>query len=373
MRPVSRTEAAKSMGLERSNASRMPSTVLFLDMAVRMKDIAKELGLSAVTISKVLGGHPDISDETRERVLRRVKELNYQPSSLARSLVTGRSFLVGLIVPELIHPFFAEVAKGLATTISRKDYSLIISSSEEDPELERREIRQLRARRLDALVIATTQAHIVELDREQDGEVFILIDRDLPGAHAHFIGIDDKAAGRIATQHLVDIGCRRIAHIRGRDNSPGRDRFAGYVKALSDAGIQFNEDLVVCRSGSDPESPDPGSEAMQSLLERKERPDGVFCCNDPLAIGAMKTIFAAGLRIPEDIALIGCGNLHYDDSLRVGLSSINQHSLQIGERAGELVLSLIDSKERGRPRSYILDPELVVRESTTRLNKRTSA
>jgi LacI family transcriptional regulator len=338
-----------------------------------MKDIAKELGLSAVTVSKVLSGHPDISDETRERVLRRVKELNYQPSSLARSLVTGRSFLVGLIVPELIHPFFAEVAKGLATTISRKGYSLIISCSEEDPELERREIRQLRARRLDALVIASTQAQIVELDREQDDEVFILIDRDLPDAHAHFIGIDDKAAGRIATEHLIDIGCRRIAHIRGRDNSTGLHRFEGYLKALADRGIEFNEALVVHRSIVDNESQEQGSQAMQLLLDSQERPDGVFCYNDPVAIGAMRTIFAAGLRIPEDIALIGCGNLHFDDFLRVGLSSVNQHSQQIGERAGELVLSLLDSKERGRPRSYILDPELVVRDSTRRLNKHTSA
>ena len=342
-------------------------------MAVRMKDIAKELGLSAVTVSKVLSGHPDISDETRERVLRRVKELNYQPSSLARSLVTGRSFLVGLIVPELSHPFFADVAKGLANTISRKGYSLIISCSEEDAELERREIRQLRARRLDALVIASTQAHIVELDREQTDEVFILIDRDLPEARAHFIGIDDKAAGRIATEHLIDIGCRRIAHIRGGDNSTGLRRYEGYLEALSDHGIEFKESLVVRRSNVDYESQEQGAQAMQLLLDRKDRPDGVFCYNDPLAIGVMKTILAAGLRIPEDIALIGCGNLHFNDSLRVGLSSIDQHSRQIGERAGELALGLLDSKERGRPRSYILDPELVVRDSTRRLNKNSGA
>jgi LacI family transcriptional regulator len=329
-----------------------------------MKDIAKELGLSAVTVSKVLSGHPDISDETRQRVLQRVKELNYQPSTLARSLVTGRSFLVGLIVPDLIHPFFAEVAKGLANAINHKGYSLIISSSEEDPESERREIRQLRARRLDALVIASTQAHIVELDQEQDGEVFILIDRDVPGAHAHFIGINDKAVGRIATEHLIDIGCQRIAHIRGRDNSTGLDRFEGYKEALSNHGLDYADDLVVSRNNVDIESQEQGAQAMQFLLNSRERPDGVFCYNDPLAIGAMKAILAAGLRIPEDIALIGCGNLHFDDSLRVALSSVDQHSRQIGERSGELALSLLESKQKSRPRSYILDPELVVRDST---------
>src|SRR5690348_18277418 len=121
-----------------------------------MKDIADELGLSVVTVSKVLRNHPDIGEKTRNRVLKRVEELDYQPNELARSLVTGRSYLVGLVVPGLLHPFYAEVAQALSVAIGKKGYSLIITSSEEDPELERREIRQLLARRLDALVIAST-------------------------------------------------------------------------------------------------------------------------------------------------------------------------------------------------------------------------
>jgi LacI family transcriptional regulator len=135
-------------------------------MAVRMVDIAADLGLSAATVSKVLRGHPDIGEETRKRVLGRVKELNYQPNILARGLVTGRSYLVGLIVPSLIHPFFAEVARALSIAIRDKGYSLIVSSSEEDTELEAREIRQLRARRLDALVIASSRTHLPEVNEE---------------------------------------------------------------------------------------------------------------------------------------------------------------------------------------------------------------
>lgn len=335
-------------------------------MAIRMKDIADELGLSAVTISKVLREHPDIGEETRERVLRRVRELNYQPNILARSLVTGRSFLVGLIVPDLIHPFFAEIAKALSIAIRAKGYSLIVSSSEEDPELEAREIRQLRARRLDALVIASTRPELPELRQEPDDCAFVLIDRDIPDAHAHFIGIDDVAAGRIAAQHLIDIGCRRIAHIRGRETSTAMRRHEGYREALRVGGFQYNEDLVVSRDTVDIDSTEQGAQAMQILLSRIPRPDGVFCFNDPLAIGAMKAIEAAGLRIPEDVAIIGCGNLHYDDSLRVALSSIDQHSRILGQQAGELVLSLIGSKEKGRAQTHILEPALVVRASTQR-------
>ncbi len=330
-----------------------------------MKDIAQDLGLSVVTVSKVLRNHPDIGEETRQRVLTRVKELDYQPNVLARSLVTGRSYLVGLVVPGLLHPFFAEIARALSIVIREKGYSLIVSSSEEDPELERQEIRQLLARQLDALVIASSGTSIEQFKRmELQKQPYILIDREFPELVANFVGIDDEAAGRIATEHLINIGCRRVAHIGGHQNSTGIRRFEGYRKALLSHGLPFSDDYVVTRMNVDTESTEQGAEAMRQLLQRNPRPDGVFCHNDPLAIGAMRAILDAGLRIPEDIAIIGCGNLHYDDCLRVGLSSIDQHSEQIGQLTAEIVLSLIESKELPAPRTVILEPSLVVRGST---------
>ena len=332
-----------------------------------MKDIAADLGLSVVTVSKVLRNHPDIGDDTRERVLRRVKELDYQPNAMARSLVTGRSYLVGLVVPDLLHPFFAEVAKALSTAIRTKGYYLIVSSSEEDPDLEFREIRQLQARRLDALVVASTGTSITQFEQMNDrGEVFMLIDRDLPDLQANYVGIDDEAAGRVATEHLIDVGCKRIAHIRGRENSTGIRRHEGYRAALLSRGLPYSDDLVISRSSVDTGSLAQGADAMRILLDRGQKPDGVFCYNDPLAIGAINTILEAGLRVPDDIAVIGCGNLHYDDCLRVALSSIDQQSQQIGQRAADLVISLIESKQKPRARSYILEPALVRRASTNR-------
>jgi LacI family transcriptional regulator len=332
-----------------------------------MKDIAKDLGISAVTVSKVLRDHPDIGEETRERVLKRVKELDYQPNVLARSLVTGRSYLVGLIVPDLLHPFFAEVAKALSTAIRTKGYSLIVSSSEEDAELERLEIRQLSARKLDALVIASTGTSIEPFElMERNEQIFVLIDRDFPGISVNFVGVDDEAAGRIATEHLLDIGCERIAHIRGRENRTGNGRFEGYRKALLNGGLPCLEEYVIDRYTVDTQSLEQGAEAMRMLLKKSPRPDGVFCYNDPLAIGAMNAIVDAGLRVPEDIAVIGCGNLHYDDYLRVALSSIDQHSAEIGRRAAEILLSLIESKRTPEPRNCILEPVLMVRASTQR-------
>jgi len=336
-------------------------------MTIRMKDIARDLGLSQATVSKVLRDHPDIGEATRQRVLERVKELDYQPNSLARSLVTGRSYLIGLVAPSLLHPFFAEVALALSGAIRDKGYFLIVSSSEEDPELEREEVSRLLGRRLDALVIASAGSNVEMFERmDSKGQPYVLIDRDLTGLTANFVGINDEKAGSLATEHLIDMGCRRVAHIRGQDNSTGTGRFEGYRQALRHRNIPFVQEYVVSRSFVDTETTRQGAEAMRILLECDQKPDGVFCFNDPLAIGAMSTILEAGLRVPEDIALIGCGNLPNNDCLRVPLSSIDQHSQMIGQRAAELVLNLIESKQTPRARTVILEPTLVVRSSTRR-------
>jgi LacI family transcriptional regulator len=337
-------------------------------MVVRMKDIAKDVGVSVVTISKVLRNHPDIADETRERILRRVRELDYQPNAVAQSLVTGRSYLIGLVVPSLLHSFFAELAKALSAAVGRHGYSTIISSSEENPELEAKEIQQLTGRRLDALVVASTGSDIQPFQRlERHGLPYVLIDRELSGLAANFVGINDEAAGRIATEHLVDQGCRIIAHIRGRENSTGIRRFEGYKHALERRGLPYSESLVVARSVVDTDSMRLGAEAMRQLLNHKPMPDSVFAYNDPLAIGAMEAILEAGLRIPEDIAVIGCGNLHYDGSLRVPLSSIDQNSEAIGDRTANILLGILESKVPPQPMSIILEPSLVVRSSSMKI------
>src|SRR5213595_2977602 len=276
-------------------------------MSTRMKDIARDLGVSVITISKVLRNHPDVGDETRERVLARVKELDYQPNLAARSLVTGRTYLVGLVVPDLLHPFFAEIAKSLSDVLRGSGYYLIVSSSEEDPDLEEQEINQLLARRLDILIIASCRSTVDLFFRiEKQKTPYVLIDRALPGLTVNFVGVDDEAVGMLATKHLIDIGCKRIAHIRGPETSPGLRRLDGYKRALGEAGLRITNDYVITEAKGDVETRQRGADAMRRLLSLDPRPDGVFCFNDPLAMGAMNFTLNQGLRIPEDIALIGC-------------------------------------------------------------------
>ena len=332
-----------------------------------MKDIARELGVSVVTVSKVLRNHEDIGEETRKRVLKRVKELNYHPNPAARALVTGKSYTAGLIVPDLVHPFFAEVATGISRVLRKKNYSLLISSSQEDPELERQEIARLVSRRLDALVIASTQCAANGFSQIVDQNVpYILLDRSFPGLPANFVGVDDVKVGRIATAHLISVGCRRIAHVRGATTSTAIGRLKGYNQALVRHRLPALHGYIVTGRSADSDTWSSGFQAMNQLLRLDPIPDGVFCYNDPIAIGAIDAILAAGLRIPRDIAVIGCGNLHFNKSLRVPLSSIDQQSATTGERAGKLLLAIIGAKRPPRPKRLLIEPAVIARDSTRR-------
>lgn len=336
---------------------------------VRMKDIARDMGLSTVTISKALRGHPDIAEATRKRVLKRMEELHYQPNFAARALITGRSWTIGLVVPDLLHPFFAHVAKAISASVRSQGYSLIITSSEEDPVLERQEIEQLLARRVDALLIASAQETVESFRRiEKLQTPYILIDRRFKGLAANFVGVDDQAAGLLATRHLIEQGCRRIAHIRGPETSTALGRVAGFTQALAEAGRKPLAGSIVSIGASGDDRGAPGGyEATRKLLALKRIPDGIFCFNDPIALGAMRAILDAGLRIPEDLAVIGCGNVLYSDFLRVPLSSIDQDSAAIGRHAAELALALVNARNPIRHKTLLLAPTLVVRDSSRRL------
>lgn len=337
-------------------------------MAARMKDIAQDLGLSVVTISKVLRNHPDISEETRKRVLKRMKELKYQPNFAARTLITGRTWTVGLVVPDLLHPFFAQIAKALSAGIRKQGYSLILASSEEDPDLEKQEIEQLLARQVDVMLIASAQlgTEIFSMIEERDVP-YILLDRRFEDLDANFVGVDDKAVGILATTHLIEQGCKRIAHICGPKVSTALGRIEGYKQALSNHHMKSLPGFIVSGGKPGDERGDrTGYEAAKKLLEGKVRPDGIFCFNDPMALGTMRAILDSGLRIPEDIAVVGCGNLLYSDFLRIPLSTVDQNSQLIGERAAKLALSLAAAKGPVTPKNELISPHLVVRASSLR-------
>lgn len=331
-----------------------------------MKDIARDVGVSVMTVSKVIRNHSDIGEETRNRVLKRIEELGYTPNAAARALATGRSSVIALIVPDLVHPFFAQLAKGLSAVLRKRGYSLVISSSEDDPALEQEEIEHLLGRGVDALVLASVQNSPDSLRRIDERRTpYVLIDRKFDGWSANFIGVDDVLVGRIATQHLIEVGCRRIAHIGGAHVSSSIGRLKGYREALLEHGIEIRDELIVSRSHGDDLGDVTGYEVMQSLLAIRPRPDGVFCYNDPSAMGAMQAILEARLRIPRDIAVVGCGDIHYAKFLQVPLTSVAQQPEQMGKKAGEVALALVSGKRHQRSKTYLLQPVLQKRASSS--------
>ncbi len=329
---------------------------------VRLKDIARDLNVSVMTVSKVVRGCADVGAETRGRVLARIKELNYQPNWVARSLAARRTFMIGLIVPDLMHSFFAEIAKGVAVAIRPLGYDVVICNSEENGELESSEVDRLLGRQVDGLLLASAQppSSLAVFERiEARGVPYVLIDRRFADVHAPYVGADDEAIGRMATQHLIARGCRRIAHIAGPALTTGLGRRKGYQETLAAAGLTMPEGYVVEATDDD-----TGYQATRRLLKLNPRPDGIFGYNDPTAAGAVKACLEAGIRIPEEIKVIGVGNVHYSDLLRVPLSTIDQSSTAIGQQAADILLKAIGNKRKRPVKTVLIDPILIAREST---------
>jgi len=340
-------------------------------LAARMKDIARDLGVSLMTVSKALRNHSDISPETRSRVLKRARDLHYEPNWIARSLVTRRTYMVGLVIPDLMHSFFAEVAKGVARKVEPLGYQIVISNSEENIEAEQRQIALLLSRNVDGLIVASTQptgrTRLFKALRSRKIP-YVLIDRMPAGLEAHYVGVKDDEIGVLATEHLIGQGCCRIAHIRGPALSNGTGRLRGYRRALAKHGIQPPPEYIVSA-----QSDSSGYEAMRRLLRASPRPDGVFCYNDPTAAGAIQAVLDAGLNVPHDVAIVGAGNVHYSDLLRVPLSTVDQSSSLIGETAAELLAECMEARTQIAAKRVLIPPRLIIRESSLRQGRESAS
>jgi LacI family transcriptional regulator len=217
------------------------------------------------------------------------------------------------------------------------------------------------------LILASTQKSAQSFSRITARRIpYVLVDRKFEGLDANFIGTDDFKAGMLATEHLLPKGCRRVAHIGGDYLSTAADRLAGYRAALLQHGIEAPPEYICLRTQLDDAAMVTGHRAMLALLKLKPRPDGVFCFSDPIAAGAMQAILESGLRIPEDVAIVGCGNVLYASALRVPLSSVNQKSETLGERAAKVVLDLVGHDIKTEVTQTRLRPTLVVRASSDR-------
>jgi LacI family transcriptional regulator, galactose operon repressor len=327
-----------------------------------MKQIAADLGVSVTTVSKVLNEAPDIGRATRARVLAYVERHGYRPNAVARSLSLQRTATFGVVIPDLMHSFFVEIVAAMDEVVAPRGYRLLFSNSGENVVKERSDLDALIERQVDGLVVApaASTANEDQLRRiVQRGTALVMVDRDDHRAiRCHRVLTDDLAVGRLATEQLIGRGHHFIGHLAGPGIAHARRRLEGYRDALSAHGIPFRESLVVGDSFLEAD----GYRAMCELLGRTPRPTAVFAANDPIAIGAMKAVFAAGLSIPEDIAIVGAGDIAHGDLLRVPLTTVTWSRRDMGTRAAELLLAQL-ANPRMAPERVIVPPSLLVRDS----------
>jgi LacI family transcriptional regulator len=331
-------------------------------MSVTLADIARELGISKMTVSRAINDDPLVNAKTKARVLEVSKRLNYKPNHFARALVTNRSFLIGVIVPDLMHSYFAEIMHGIGSFARSANYQIVIGNTEEQVSREITEAEALRWR-TDGLIIAPTlpvsRSGVYET-MIKDGTKIVLIDRTLDGLHCPMVTTDNVAVGMLATEHLIKLGHKRIGHLRGTTTSTSRERLEGYKQALSRNDIAYDKTLVKDCGLMESD----GYAAMNAWIKSDDLPSAIFAVNDPAAIGAMQAMQEAGIKIGEDIALVGGGNIHYGDMLSVPLTTVSWSRTEMGQAAARLLIQLIESNDTDSgQQKVILSPSLIVRSS----------
>ncbi len=338
---------------------------------VTIKDIARELGISPSTVSRALKDHPDISVETKKTVNQLATKLNYQPNTVALNLRQSKTNTIGVIIPEIVHFFFSTIISGIEDVAYRAGYNVILAQSNESQAREITDLKALFNSRVDGMLMSLSRGttnfdHIESILAK--GVPFVFFDRVYGNPQLSKVIVDDFAGAKEATLHLIAQGCKRIAHIEGPPNLDiSRQRLNGYKEALKENGFKFEDELVtVCSTGTI----DEGKEATERLLNLKNPPDAIFATNDPAAMGAMQAIKAKGLKIPDDVAIVGFSNWQFSALMEPPLSSVDQPGFEMGQEAAKLLIKQIDTKGKDKSDSEIpsetkvLKTRLIVRASS---------
>lgn len=330
-------------------------------------DIARELNIAVATVSRALNDHPAVKDTTRRAVQQVAKKLNYHPNKIASSLRLGKSKIVGVIIPSAEINFFGSVIHGIEKVMSEQGYNVLIYQSNELYEYEKRGVETFMRSQVEG-VLASISKETINLDHyaylKKRQVPLILFDRANDSLEVPSVVVDDYMGAFNATRHLIQQGCKKIAHIGGQQHVTNfNQRLKGYIDALNVHNIPVNEDLIVYGKVSI----ESGRECMVRLLEYS--PDAVFAVEDFTALGAIQAIKSANKKIPGEIALIGFANEAFGEYLTPSLSSVNQQTVRMGEETARLFFEIMHSKEwwHQTPRKLVLEPELILRQSSKKL------
>jgi len=329
-------------------------------MNTTIKDVAKLAGVHSSTVSRVINDDPRISEKTKEKVILIINKLGYTPNAIARGLKTKRTHTLGILIPDITNPFFAEIARGVEDAANKNNFNVILCNTDDKLEKERTYLQILREKRVDGLILGT--AHIKDksiLELERKKFPYILISRNIEGLNKNCIIIDDVEGGMTATEYLIKLGHRRIAHITGPlKTRSALNRLKGYKLAFKKHEIEYRDELV----GEGDFKIKGGYQVMKKFLKLAEPPTAVFAANDLLALGAMQAIQKKNFHIPEDFSVIGFNDIELASFVYPALTTIRQPMLEMGILAVKTLLRIIEEGEFNQ-RKIVLKSKLIIRES----------
>ena len=333
-----------------------------------IQDIARKLNITASTVSRALNDHPAISTATKKAVSKTAKKLDYHHNRIASSLRLGKTKILGVIIPSAEINFFGSVVHGIEKVASANGYNVLMFQSNELLEYEKKGVETFLRSRVDG-VLASISKETTSLDHyrkiRERGVPLILFDRASDDLHVPTVTINDYLGAYKATTHLIEQGCKNIAHISGQRHVPiFKKRLNGYLDALRDRGVDIKQELIIAGKVTI----ESGRACMNQLLSNNNKPDGVFAVEDFTALGALQAIKSAGLKVPDEIAIIGFANEAFGEFISPSLSTVDQQTIKMGMEAAELYFQLSTdrnfySQEMTR---RVLDPLLIFRDSSLR-------
>ena len=324
---------------------------------IKMRDVAKQADVSTATVSRVLRTPASVKEETRLKVLKVIEELNYQPNILARQLRTNKTNTVLIVIPTLTNTVFAEMLGGIESVATQNDYRVLLGNSNHQKERNIGYLDYLKQKQVDGVIFLTSELGEAVLNEIAAEHPMVLTSEYIHGAQFPMVSIDNVICGRKATEHLIELGHSRIAHLSG----PGLlslDRLNGYKDALLIHGIPFDETLVVEGHFTF----ESGYQIMKKWLNSQNPPTAVFAANDEMAIGAMKAALESGKRIPKDIAIVGFDNIKFSSVFEPSLTTIAQPFFEMGVKSMNLLIQQINQGPI-LDKHFVLESELVIRQS----------
>jgi DNA-binding LacI/PurR family transcriptional regulator len=329
-------------------------------MRVTIKHVAHAAHVSHTTVSRVFHQDPRISKATKVRVLEAAKKLNYRPNIMARGLVRQQTFLIGLVVPDIMSSFFPEIIGGIEEVTNQKNYSIILCTSEDDISKEQNHVQSLLNKGVDGLIISPVYgSDIAEMDQliDQEDKHVVYLARKIEKVKGYFVGVNDTQIGFQATEHLIKLGHRRIAHLAGDSHfTQSQQRQQGFLEAVRKHEININQTLII-PSGYTIEA---GYKSARELLAGSFQPPALYAVSDVTAIGAIQAIRESGLKVPQDIAVVGTDDLQIASLIEIPLTTVAQPKRQMGITAAQI---LINSIEGIQTESVELQTQLIIRES----------